>query len=96
MASNFAQAAVLGHPCCFDVLFGVPPRDSTEPPLTPQDSISGHKPTMLRFNELLLECGVHKADLKYYISTTHTDEDIAFCIAAFRKAAQLLKAEGGA
>ena len=51
---------------------------------------------MLRFNELLLECGVHKADFKYYISTTHTDEDIAFCIAAFRKAAQLLKAEGGA
>ena len=44
----------------------------------------------------MLEMGVHKADFKYYISTTHTDANIDFCIGVARKAAQQLKAEGSA
>ena len=48
---------------------------------------------MLRFNELLLARGVYKADMKYYISTVHTDEDIDMAIAVFREAAAVLAAE---
>ena len=39
---------------------------------------------MLRFNQLLLERGVHKADFKYYISIAHTEAEITAAIDAFR------------
>ena len=51
---------------------------------------------MLRFNQLLLQCGVYKAVIKYYISTAHTDEDIEEAITAvpvFREAAAALASE---
>ena len=59
----------------------------------PAETIAIDKPTMLRFNELLLARGVYKADMKYYISTVHTDEDIDMAIAVFREAAAVLASE---
>ena len=85
-------ASVVGHPTCFDVLFGVPPKPEGERH-APAETIAIDKPTMLRFNELLLARGVYKADMKYYISTVHTDEDIDMAIAVFREAAAVLASE---
>ena len=60
---------------------------------TPAETIKIDKPTMLRFNQLLLQRGVYKADMKYYISTAHTDEDIEEAIRVFREAAAVLANE---
>jgi glutamate-1-semialdehyde 2,1-aminomutase len=94
--------SVLGHPTCFDVLFGIPSVEvgqrlsedrSLISRLTPAETIKIDKPTMLRFNQLLLQRGVYKADMKYYISTAHTDEDIEEAIRVFREAAAVLANE---
>jgi glutamate-1-semialdehyde aminotransferase len=93
LASAGVVAAVLGHPTCFDVLFGVKPKQQGQQGFTPQESIRGDKPTMLRFNELLLERGVHKAYFKYYISCAHSDAEITDAIEAFHRAAVQLSHE---
>ena len=48
---------------------------------------------MLRFNQLLLKRGVHKADFKYYISIARTEAEITAAIDAFRWTAVQLKNE---
>ena len=68
----YVLQAVMGHPTCFDVVFGLAPKGAgVDHAYSPHESISGDKPMMLRFNELLLERGVHKADFKYNI--VHAD-----------------------
>ena len=50
-------------------------------------------PTLRRFNQLLLEYGVLKGDVKFYISTAHTEQDIECILQAFAKVIDRLKEE---
>ena len=51
-----------GHPTCFDVMFGVgAPADGERH--APSETITHDKETKLRFNDFLLERGVHILDV---------------------------------
>ena len=55
-------ASVIGHPTCFDVMFGVgAPADGERH--APSETITHDKETKLRFNDFLLERGVHILDV---------------------------------
>jgi glutamate-1-semialdehyde 2,1-aminomutase len=73
-------AQVSGEPPLFDVVF------SPEPVRDYRSTLAGDAQMMRRFNALLRERGILKGDSKYYISLAHTDDDIAFTIAAWQSA----------
>ena len=75
-----APAQMVGVPPLFDVLF-------TDAEITDYRSTLGNdKQKAARFNNLLLDRGVLKADWKFYLSTVHTQEDIDITIEAFTSA----------
>jgi glutamate-1-semialdehyde 2,1-aminomutase len=73
-------AQISGEPPLFDVVF------STEPVRDYRTTLAGDADLARRFNALLRERGVLKGEQKYYISLAHTDDDIAFTIAAWKDA----------
>ena len=78
-------AKVVGEPVLFDVYF-------TDGEITDyRSTLEADLRTLGRFNLLLRERGVLKGDLKYYISTVHTQEDIDATIEAFGSAIDELK-----
>ena len=64
------EAEVVGLPPCFDVVFAPGPIEDA------RGLARGDAGLLLRCNELLLERGILKIDVKNYMSTVHTDEDI--------------------
>ncbi len=76
LAANGIDARVVGEPPLFDVVF------------TPgavrnhRDMLAGSAAMLKRFNALLKENGVLKADSKFYVSMAIDDEDIPRTIAA--------------
>jgi len=73
-------AQISGEPPLFDVVF------SAEPVRDYRGTLAGDARLMSRFNALLRERGILKGESKYYISLAHTDDDIAFTIAAWKDA----------
>ncbi len=87
LAANGIEGRVIGEPPLFDVVFT-------------QGTVSNHRDmlaansTMLkRFNALLGENGVLKADSKIYVSTAISDEDITRTVAAMEDAISRLAQE---
>ncbi len=78
-------AQISGEPPLFDVVF------SPERVRDYRGTLAGDATLMRRFNALLRERGVLKGESKYYISLAHTDDDIAFTIAAWQSAIAALK-----
>jgi len=78
-------AQISGEPPLFDVVF-------TDQPVNDyRGTLAGDPELMRRFNTLLRDRGILKGESKYYISLAHTDEDIAFTIAAWKGAIKQLK-----
>jgi glutamate-1-semialdehyde 2,1-aminomutase len=78
-------AQISGEPPLFDVVF------SPEPVRDYRGTLAGDARLMSRFNALLRERGILKGESKYYVSLAHTDDDIAFTIAAWQDAIRALK-----
>ena len=77
-------ATVVGEPPMFDVMF-------TDAEIVDyRSTLTADKQTMLRLNDLLLERGVFKGDVKYYVSTAHDDDDVEQTLDAFASALQEL------
>ena len=79
-------AQVVGDDTVFDVCF-------TDEKVTDyRSSLKADRDMMRRFNRLLLEQGILKATLKFYVSMAHTDEDVQSTIEAFQLVAEKLRA----
>jgi glutamate-1-semialdehyde 2,1-aminomutase len=78
-------AQISGEPPLFDVVF------TPEPVRDYRGTLAGDAQLMRRFNALLRERGILKGESKYYISLAHTQDDIAFTIAAWQSAIKALQ-----
>ena len=87
LAANGIDARVVGEPPLFDVVF------THGAVSNHRDMLAGNTAMLKRFNALLLENGVLKADSKIYVSTAIDDEDIARTIAAMEDAIARLARE---
>jgi glutamate-1-semialdehyde 2,1-aminomutase len=77
-------ARVVGEAPLFDVFF-------IEGEITDyRSTLSSDKQKQAHFNRLLLERGVFKGDIKYYVSTAHDDDDVNLTIGAFASAIEEL------
>ncbi len=75
-----APAQMVGEPPLFDVMF-------TNAEITDfRSTMSNDKQRAARFNNLLLDRGVLKADWKFYLSTVHTQKDLDVTLDAFASA----------
>ena len=54
------------------------------------DLLTADAAKLTRFNALLLERGILKSGIKYYVSTAHGPDEVAATIAAWESAAQAL------
>lgn len=82
-------AQVVGEPAMFDVFF-------TDTPIVDYRSTLTHnKQMLLDFVRLLLHRGVFRGDLKFYVSTAHTQDDVSQAIEAFRSAIDELNRNRG-
>ena len=78
------RATVVGEAPMFDVMF-------TDAEIVDyRSTLTADKPTMLRLNDLLLRRGVFKGEVKYYVSTAHSDQDVEQTLDAFGSALQAL------
>lgn len=83
-------AQVVGEGALFDIVF-------TDQPITNYWSVfNGDRATLLRFNAILLEHGVFKAESKYYVSMAHDEADIELTLNAFASAIDALAADKSA
>ena len=78
-------AQISGEPPLFDVVF------TDRPVRDYRGTLAGDARLMSRFNALLRKRGILKGESKYYVSLAHTDDDIAFTIAAWQSAIAELK-----
>jgi glutamate-1-semialdehyde 2,1-aminomutase len=83
------KAQVIGAPPLFDVVF----TETPAPIRNYRDMLAGDAKLAGRFNALLRARGILKGEQKYYISTAHTPEDIAFTRDAWYDAIQELATE---
>jgi glutamate-1-semialdehyde 2,1-aminomutase len=81
-------AQVTGEPPAFEVWFGEEPVRDFRSSL--KADVAAHE----RFTELLFECGILKAHEKFFVSLSHSDEDVEKTIAAFREVAGNLGRKG--
>lgn len=81
------EAEVVGLPPCFDVVFAPGPIEDA------RALAGGDQELLRRCNELLLKHGILKIDIKNYLSTVHTDEDISQALEAWSSALDTLAAE---
>lgn len=70
-------AQVLGEPPLFEVFFGEGEISNY------RDVLRADAAKLRRFNELVVERGVLKGDTKYYVSTCHSESDVALTMAAW-------------
>ena len=56
-----------------------------------RDTLRADKPKLARFNRLILERGIFKADVKYYVSTAHDQADVDHTLTAFASAIDVLE-----
>ena len=78
-------AQISGEPPLFDVVF------TAEKVRDYRGTLAGDAALMGRFNALLRERGILKGESKYYVSLAHTDDDIAFTVAAWKDAIGALR-----
>ena len=84
MAKRGIAAQVIGEPVMFEVFF-------TDRPIhNYRDLLTADAAKLTRFNALLLERGILKSGIKYYVSTAHGPDEVAATIAAWESAAQAL------
>lgn len=77
-------AKVVGEAPMFDVMF------TNNEILDYRSTLTADKAKMLNLNQLLMERGVFKGDVKYYVSTVHTEEHVKQTLDAFESALQHL------
>lgn len=77
-------ATVVGDAPMFDVMF------TDNEIVDYRSTLSADKQKMLSLNHLLLERGVFKGEVKYYVSTVHSDEHVNQTLDAFASALQHL------
>ena len=87
LAANGIDARVVGEPPLFDVVFTHGAVNNH------RDMLTGNAAMLKRFNALLGESGVLKADSKIYVSMAINDEDITRTIAAMEDAISRLARE---
>jgi glutamate-1-semialdehyde 2,1-aminomutase len=86
LAESGIPAQVTGEPPAFQVWF-------TGERITDfRSTLRADAAMNARFTELLLDRGIVKAHEKFFVSTAHTDADIAITLEAFASAAQALRA----
>ena len=78
-------AQIVGEPPVFDIFFT--PNEVKDY----RSSQDANKDLLMRFNKLLLQKNIFRADTKFYTSLSHTDEDIEKTIDAFRFAIENLR-----
>ena len=76
---------IVGEPPMFDVMF------TEEPIIDYRSTLTNNVPRYKKFTQALLGHGVHRGDSKFYVSTAHTQEDVAQTIQAFFAAAREVK-----
>ncbi|HEY0418285.1 MAG TPA: aminotransferase class III-fold pyridoxal phosphate-dependent enzyme, partial [Acetobacteraceae bacterium] len=79
-------AQVVGEPPLFDVVF------TAEPVRDYRGTLRGDGKLAARFNAGLRARGILKGPSKYYLSTAHTQDDVAHTIAAWRETIAEIKA----
>ncbi len=87
LAAHGIAARVVGEPPLFDVVF------THGAVSNHRDMLAGNASMLKRFNALLAEQGILKADTKIYVSTAINDEDITRTIAAMDDAVGRLARE---
>ena len=80
-------AQVVGLPPLFDVVF------SSDPIEEARALAGGDAVALQRCNELLLERGILKIDIKNYMSTAHTDQDVSDALDIWSSALDTLASE---
>ena len=80
-------AQVIGEPPLFDVFF------INEKIVDYRTTLKNDKAKMARFNQVLLDNGILKSDVKSYVSTVHTKDDIQSTIQAYKTAIDILANE---
>ena len=84
------EAEVVGLPPCFDVVFASGPIEDFR-------ALGRGDPERLRrCNELLLERGILKIDVKNYMSTAHTEQDVSDALDVWSSALDVLASERAA
>ena len=84
------EAQVVGLPPCFDVVFNSGPIEDF------RALGRGDAGALRRCNELLLERGILKIDVKNYMSTAHTDQDVSDALDIWSSALDTLASERSA
>jgi glutamate-1-semialdehyde 2,1-aminomutase len=77
-------AKVIGEAPMFDILF------TDNEIVDYRSTLTADKGKMVNLNKLLIERGVFKGDVKYYVSTVHTEEHVKQTLDAFESALQQL------
>ena len=80
-------AQVMGEPPLFDVFF------IDEKIVDYRSTQKNDKAKMARFNQVLLDNGILKSDVKSYVSTVHTESDIELTLQAYEKAIDIIASE---
>ena len=82
LARRGVAGHVVGEPVLFDVAF------TQEPPRNHRDMLTADAARAAQVNRHLRAAGILKGESKYYLSTAHTEEDVARTLAAFDTALQ--------
>jgi glutamate-1-semialdehyde 2,1-aminomutase len=77
-------AKIIGEAPMFDILF------TDNEIVDYRSTLTADKGKMVNLNKLLIERGVFKGDVKYYVSTVHTEEHVKQTLDAFESALQQL------
>ncbi|MEZ5843985.1 MAG: aminotransferase class III-fold pyridoxal phosphate-dependent enzyme [Hyphomicrobiaceae bacterium] len=84
LAKQGITAQVVGEPIMFEVFF------TGRPIHNYRDLLTADAGKLTRFNALLMERGILKSGVKYYVSTAHGPAEVAETIAAWESAAKAL------
>lgn len=82
LARRGVAGHVVGEPVLFDVVF------THEPPRNHRDMLTADAARAAQVNRHLRAAGILKGESKYYLSTAHTEDDVARTLAAFDEALQ--------
>jgi glutamate-1-semialdehyde 2,1-aminomutase len=82
LARRGVAGHVVGEPVLFDVAF------TPEPPRNHRDMLSADAARAAQVNRHLRAAGILKGESKFYLSTAHTEDDVARTLEAFEEALQ--------
>jgi len=82
LARRGVAGHVVGEPVLFDVVF------MRDPPRNYRDMLAADAARAAQVNRHLRGAGILKGESKFYLSTAHTEDDVARTLAAFDKALQ--------